>query len=147
MKITEALLAEHAVFHSLFDHLESALPGLATLAEVKALARLLIAMLEAHSKVEDVLILEPLEDGLEQLGQRESLRHEHEEIDAGLRRVTVSLSLKEARRLLLGAVVYSRQHFDREERVVFPMAERLLKSQTLTALGESWAGKRKAISA
>ncbi|MFT5490368.1 MAG: hypothetical protein ACI8V5_000715, partial [Limisphaerales bacterium] len=26
MKITEALLAEHVVFHNLFDHLEKALP-------------------------------------------------------------------------------------------------------------------------
>ena len=34
MKITEALLAEHLVFHNLFDHIEAAAPGLKTLAEV-----------------------------------------------------------------------------------------------------------------
>jgi len=79
------------------------------------------------------------------LGQGEGLRQEHEETDAGLRRVAGSRRLKEARRLLLAAVVFSRQHFDREERVIFPMAEKLLKSHTLTALGESWAEKRKAI--
>ena len=79
------------------------------------------------------------------MGQGEGLRQEHEEIDAGLRRVAGSRSLKEARRLLLATVVFSRQHFDREERVIFPMAEKLLKSHTLTALGESWAKKRKAI--
>jgi hemerythrin-like domain-containing protein len=145
MKITEALLAEHVVFHSLFDHLETALSRIQTLAEVKVLAELLESMLEAHSKVEDVLIVEPLEHCLEQLGQGEGLRQEHEEIDASLRRVAGSRSLKEARRLLLAAVVFSRQHFDREERVIFPMAEKLLKSHTLTALGESWAEKRKAI--
>jgi hemerythrin-like domain-containing protein len=145
MKITEALLAEHAVFHSLFDHLETALPRLRTLAEVKRLAELLEAMLEAHSKVEDALIVEPLEHCIEQLGQREGMRQEHEEIDASLRRASASRELKEARKLLLAAVVFSRQHFDREERVIFPMAEKLLKGKTLAALGDSWAQQRKAI--
>ena len=145
MKITEALLAEHVVFHSLFDHLEATLPRLKTLAEVKALAELLAVLLEAHSRVEDVLIVEPLEHCLEQLGQRETMRHEHQEIDGSLARVSQSRSLKEARRLLLEAVLFSRSHFDQEERLIFPMAEKLLKGKTLTALGESWAEKRKAL--
>ena len=145
MKVTEALVAEHVVFHSLFDHLEAVLPRLKTLAEVKALAELLAFQLEAHSRVEDVLIIEPLEHCFEQLGQTETMSQEHEEIDRGLTQVGKSRSLKEARRLLLQAVLFSRNHFDREERVIFPMAEKLLKGKTLTALGESWAEKRKAI--
>ena len=42
-------------------------------------------------------------------------------------------------------MLFSRGHFDQEERLIFPMAEKLLKGRTLTALGESWAEKRKAI--
>ena len=145
MKITEALLAEHVVFHSLFDHLETILPSLRTLAEVKALGQLLAFLLEGHSRVEDVLIVEPLEHCLEQLGQTETMRQEHQEIDGSLARVSRSRSLKEARRLLLDAVLFSRNHFDQEERLIFPMAEKLLKGRTLAALGESWAEKRKAI--
>jgi hemerythrin-like domain-containing protein len=145
MKITEALLAEHVVFHSLFDHLEATLPRLRTLAEAKRLVELLEVMLEAHSKVEDALIIAPLEHCIEQLGQRDGMRQEHEEIDASLRRAMASRSLKEARQLLLAAVVYSRQHFDREERVIFPMAEKLLKGKSLTALGDTWAQQRKAV--
>jgi hypothetical protein len=38
MKITEALFAEHLVFHNMFDHIEAATPKLKTLAEVKSLA-------------------------------------------------------------------------------------------------------------
>jgi hypothetical protein len=38
--------------------------------------------------------------------------------------------------------MHSRQHFDREERIVFPMAERLLKTETLEALGEAWMEQR-----
>ena len=145
MKITEALLAEHAVFHSLFDHLEAALPHIRTLAEVKRLAELLAVMLGAHAKVEDTLIVEPLEHCFEQLGQREGMRQEHEEIDGSLRRATASRSLREARHLLRSAVAFSREHFDREERVIFPLAEKLLKGKTLTDLGNSWAQRRRAV--
>ena len=45
-------------------------------------------------------------------------------------------------RLLLAAVAYSRRHFDKEERIVFPMAERVLKTKTLTALGQAWMEQR-----
>src|SRR3970040_391904 len=72
MKITEALLAEHVVFHSLFDQIERLIPGLGKVSEVRALAQLLESMLEAHSKVEDELIIEPLEHCFEQLGQQDT---------------------------------------------------------------------------
>jgi hemerythrin-like domain-containing protein len=50
--------------------------------------------------------------------------------------------LKEAQRLLLFAVAHSRRHFDREERIVFPIAERALKSKTLTELAQAWKDQR-----
>ena len=59
MKITEILLAEHAVFHNLFDHIEKTAPRLKTLAEVKSLAALLESVLRAHSLTEDELLIEP----------------------------------------------------------------------------------------
>mgnify|MGYP003349324693 CR=1 FL=1 len=61
MKITEALLAEHVVFHNLFDYVERATPKLRTLAEVRVLADLLDAMLESHGQIEDKLVMEPLD--------------------------------------------------------------------------------------
>jgi len=50
--------------------------------------------------------------------------------------------LKQARQLLLAAVAYSRRHFDKEERIVFPMAERVLNGRTLKALGQTWMEQR-----
>jgi hemerythrin-like domain-containing protein len=44
--------------------------------------------------------------------------------------------------LLLVAVAHSRKHFDKEERIVFPLAERVLNSKTLTSLGQSWMHRR-----
>jgi len=145
MKITEALLAEHVVFHNLFDHIEATLPKLRSLAEVHALASMLDAALQAHSQVEDKLLIEPLEHCFAQIGQQETFHDEHDEIDEHLKSALHCRNLKRARRLLHIAVITSRTHFDKEERLVFPMAEKALKSRTLATLGEAWMRQRTAM--
>jgi hemerythrin-like domain-containing protein len=142
MKITEALLAEHLVFHNMLDHIETTTPKLKTLAEVKSLAAMLESMLKAHSKTEDELFLGPLEHCFEQLGQRDAFVEEHEEMNEHLRRIRKVKRLRQARVLFLAAVRRSREHFDKEERIVFPMAEEVLKTKTLTALGQTWMRQR-----
>ena len=52
--------------------------------------------------------------------------------------------LKVAKGLLLHAITASRKHFDKEERIVFPLAERVLKTKTLTELGTEWTKRRDA---
>jgi hemerythrin-like domain-containing protein len=142
MKITEALFAEHLVFHNLFDHLEIAVPKSKTLAEVKALAGLMESMLRAHSDTEDELFIGPLEHCFDQLHQRDAFIQEHQEMDNSLRLVQSAKRLADARKRLLSAVAYSRKHFDKEERIVFPMAERVLNLATLTALAQTWIAQR-----
>jgi hemerythrin-like domain-containing protein len=142
MKITEALLAEHLVFHNMFDHIEATVPKLKTLAEVKSLAALMESVLKAHSDTEDELFIGPLEHCFEQIGQRDAFLEEHQEIDDSLRTLRQAKQLKQARQLLLAAVAYSRGHFDKEERIVFPMAERVLNGKTLKALGQAWMEQR-----
>ena len=142
MKITEALFAEHLVFHNMFDHIEAVTPRLKTLAEVKSLAALMESLLKAHSDTEDELFIGPLEHCFEQIGQRDAFLEEHQEIDESLRNLQQAKTLKKARQLLLAAVAYSRKHFDKEERIVFPLAERVLNSKTLIALGQTWMEQR-----
>jgi hemerythrin-like domain-containing protein len=142
MKITEALFAEHLVFHSMFDHIEAAAPKLKTLAEVKSLAALMESLLKSHSDTEDELFIGPLEHCFEQIGQRDAFLEEHQEIDSNLRSLRQAKQLKKARQLLLAAVGYSRRHFDKEERIVFPMAERVLNGKTLKDLGQTWMEQR-----
>ncbi|HUB87624.1 MAG TPA: hemerythrin domain-containing protein [Verrucomicrobiae bacterium] len=142
MKITEILLAEHAVFHNLFDHIEKVAPRLKTMAEVKLLGALLDAAMGPHAKTEDDLLMEPLEHALAQIGQSETFHDEHEEIDAKLAAVQKARQFKQARLLLLQAVQRSREHFDKEERIIFPLAEELLKARTLSDLGERWLRRR-----
>jgi hemerythrin-like domain-containing protein len=143
MKITDALLAEHAVFHNLFDHIEATLPKLVSLAEIHVLARLLDAALQAHSRVEDQLLIEPLQHCFAQIGQQETFHDEHDEIEEHLKATLQCRNLRTARRLLHTAVVSSRMHFDKEERLVFPMAEKALKSHTLTTLADAWKRQRR----
>jgi hemerythrin-like domain-containing protein len=142
MKITEALFSEHLVFHNMFDHMEATVPELKTLAEVKSLASLMESLLKAHSDTEDELFIGPLEHCFEQMGQRDAFLEEHQEIDTSLKNVQEAKDLRKARQLLLSAVSYSRKHFDKEERIVFPLAERVLNSKTLTSLGQTWLEQR-----
>ncbi len=142
MKITEVLLAEHGVFHNVFDSIEAGAAHLRTPAEVRAQAALLEVMLRAHSDMEHELLMEPLDHCLDQLGHRETFHHEHENIEQCLSAVAKARSMKKARKLLLDAVLASRKHFDKEERIVFPLAERLLKTKTLQSLGSAWMKER-----
>lgn len=144
MKITGILRAEHAVFHNLFDYIERTTPNVKTVAEVKSLARLTETLLAAHSKTEDELFIEPLEHCFEQVGQRETFHDEHEAIDLALLAVQKARDIKSARKQLLAVVLAARKHFDKEERIVFPMAEHVLKAKTLTDLGEQWLKRREA---
>ncbi len=146
MKITEALLAEHLVFHNMFDHIEVVTPQMKTLGEIKALAAMMESMLKAHSDTEDELFIGPLEHCFEQIGQRDAFLQEHQEMDGNLERVLKSTRVDAARELLLRAVTHSRQHFDKEERIVFPMAERVLKATTLKELGQIWMHQRNQVS-
>ena len=144
MKITEILMAEHAVFHNLFDHVETALPRTRTTAEVKSLATLVDRVMAPHSKTEDDLFIEPLEHCFEQIGQNETFHAEHRRIEELLATVQKARTLAMAKKILLGAIAASREHFDKEERIVFPMAERVLKPKTLSDLGAEWLKKREA---
>jgi len=147
MKITEALLAEHVVLHNMFDYIERVLPTLQTVGEVKLLAALMEGVLLGHAKAEEELLFGPLAHCLEQIGQRDTFELEHHEIDACLVAVGRARGLREARRLLNTALLASRNHLDHEERVVFPLAERVMKGETLAKLGAGWMKQREIVPA
>lgn len=144
MKITEVLLAEHVVFHNLFDYIEKSAPKLKSLAELRSMAETLETLLRAHAETEDELFIAPLEHCFEQIGQRDTFHEEHDEIDRSLLDAQKTRQTKAARKCLLQAVSACRKHFDKEERIVFPLAERTLKADTLKALGNAWMKRREA---
>lgn len=141
--ITQALRAEHVVYHYLFDHLERAIPQTKSLAEVRALSGVLQSMLHAHSLVEDDLLMEPLAPTLSQMGQQENFHQEHDDIDRDVAAVAKARTLAQAKWLLQKVVVQSRRHFYKEETIIFPLAEKVLSAKSLTSLGRRWAEQRK----
>ena len=142
MKITDALLAEHVVFHGLFDHIEQSADRLKTLGEVRTLADLLEAMLVQHSKAEDELLMKYLDDSIEQMGHHETFHEEHEKIEEHLGAVRSAKAIETARKLLVAAVVGARKHFDKEERLVFPLAEKVISYHNIMKLGQQWLDKK-----
>ena len=144
MKITDAFFAEHAVINTQLDHLEHAIPAAKTLGEVKVMAALLDAALRPHAEAEDELLFNGLEPGLDQMGKLEKVQHEHDAICKGLDQVQKARAKKDAQKRLLGVIRLTRKEFDLEDRIIFRMAEELLREDTLIRLGKSWARKRTA---
>jgi len=142
MKITDAFIAEHAVIYAQLDHLDHAIPAARTVGEVKVMAGLLEAALKPHADAEDELLFNGLEPGLDQMGKLEKVQHEHDAICKGLEGVQTARTKKEAQRRLLNVVHLTRKEFDLEDRILFRMAEELLREDTLVKLGKSWARKR-----
>jgi hemerythrin-like domain-containing protein len=138
MKITEALVAEHTIFLSVFDQIEQGLPSLTTPVEVSTMASLIERLLEGHAKTETNLAYLALDHVLEHNGELKRMHQDHHEIDDRLRKVHTARTCAEARRLLKSAIAASREHFQCEERSVFPLLERSLREETLTELGSTW---------
>jgi hypothetical protein len=138
ISITRALVAEHQMFRAMFTDISGVLVSLSGLGEVKRLARLVEGLLRVHGGVEDDLALFSGHNrtGRERPGDR--CRCEHREIASQLTRVHTAKTLAEAKRLLCGAMAASRSHFSHEERLFFPLLERVVQPETLTALGTAW---------
>ena len=143
MRITEALVAEHTIFLSVFDQIERALPSLATPAEVRTMAGIVEGLLQGHAKTEANLAYVALDHMLEHKGELKRMHQDHHEIDERLRQVQAANTCAEACRLLKAAIASSREHFRVEERSVFPLLEKSLGAETLIDLGKTWT-KREA---
>jgi hemerythrin-like domain-containing protein len=138
MKITEALVAEHNTFLIVFDHIERALPSLTSQTEISTMANIVLGLLESHAKTETHIAYKALDHVLAQSGDLKRMHQDHREIDDRLREVHKATTCSEARRLLKGVIVGCREHFQLEERSVFPLIEKMLNAETLTELGQGW---------
>jgi hypothetical protein len=109
MRITEALVAEHTIFLSVFDQIERVLPSLVTPAEVRTMASIVEGLLEGHAKTETNLAYLALDHVLEHNGELKRMYQDHHEIDERLRKVHTANTVAEARRLLKMAIGASRE--------------------------------------
>lgn len=144
MKVTDALLGEHAIFYAQFDYLEKNIPGAQDLTLVKNQGAMLTAALATHAHMEDELLFVALEAHMNPAsGPLAVMRMEHNEIEGSLIRLQEVRDLAEAKTLLLHALQTARAHFAKEEQVLFPMAGQMLEANKLIQLGKQWAELRK----
>jgi hemerythrin-like domain-containing protein len=141
MKITEVLTAEHTIYLGIFDQIERVLPSLNTPSEVGTMASVVEGLLEGHAARESDAAYVALDHVLAEKGQLERMHQDHHEIDGRLKKVHAASTCAEARRLLKAAIAISREHFRLEERVIFPMLEKVLRPETLEELGRTWTAR------
>jgi hemerythrin-like domain-containing protein len=142
MKIIEALLGEHGAFYAQFAHLEQAIPAAEDAAQIREQAALLAAALGSHANLENELLFAALDPHLGPMGPLAVMRMEHDEIESALTGAQEAENVEEARTLLTRVIRVAREHFAKEERVLFPMALQVLDAETLDRLGEQWASRR-----
>jgi hemerythrin-like domain-containing protein len=87
------------------------------------------------------LLFDSLDDE-HRAGPIAAMYQEHEEIEALLEQAIECADAAEAAELLLEAIGMAREHFLKEEQIAFPLAEELLDTAKLDALGERWAQRR-----
>ncbi len=142
MKITDALMAEHGELYNTLSFVEEVAPTLET-RELQLLASMLERLLRVHAELEENYILAALDHTLEEKGQRNRIRQVHQEIDSRLKEIHRVSELAQALRLLREAIDVSRKHFKYEEDIVFPLAETVLKPETLETLGKALFDQRR----
>lgn len=142
MRMTDALRGEHGVFYALFDHLEQAIDRTESLEEIRAEAAQLSAALVPHARLENEVLFPRAEAKLGSGGPIAVMRAEHEEIEATLSSVGAVADLAEARQRVRRTIALAREHFRKEEVVLFPLIDEQLSATVLEQLGARWAEAR-----
>lgn len=144
MKLTDALLGEHATFYVLFDEIQDIAETESAIAQWRGATTVLRAMVNSHAILEERLLFSALEPLFgQQEGPLAVLKAEHREMERMLANMLEEPDVDRAILWISEALNASRDHFRKEERVLFPMAQRMLGDETLTRLGQAWAETRR----
>jgi hemerythrin-like domain-containing protein len=101
------------------------------LTQSRTLVGELEAALEAHARLEDELLFCHLESLLPQQGPLAVMRAEHQEIEGLLASLADSSDASDAYSRIQRLVVVARDHFAKEEQVLFPLAEQILEESQI----------------
>jgi len=143
VKITHALLGEHGAIRPLLDFIEKTAPD-ATAEQIRLQVALLQSTLISHASIEDAVLRPAIEKHLPQSNHADGKRvpTDHEIIRSGLDEVLATADGEHARHLLLTTIAATRKHFEKEEKIIFAIAERELTEQEQKRLGAEWAARR-----
>jgi hemerythrin-like domain-containing protein len=142
MNILDGLMGEHAAMLTLFEHLEqnAAHMDLQRLHETGALLERVVMV---HSVAEDRFLFDavPAAEG----GLNDALlamRAEHKQLAREFDQLRATASKAAARGCLQRVFESVREHFEVEERALFPLAARRISREKLEELGSAWKRRR-----
>ena len=142
MKLTDALLGEHAVLYELFEHARRAAAG-GDAGDMRRAVSVLDALLLSHARVEEDLLFPALDPHLGQMGPLAVMRSEHQSIERLLASAHKEPDPAALKAIVADLLDLAHGHFQKEEMALFPMARRFLDEATLARLGDQWADRRK----
>ena len=143
MKLTDALLGEHGVLYVLFDRIEAVAASAASVAQIHEAAAVLSAVILSHANLEEELLFPALETHLGTTGPLAIMRAEHDEIEHALGQIEEAQDLDDGTDCVTSALSLVRDHFQKEEEVLFSVARQALDDETLLRLGKAWAVARR----
>ena len=138
MKVTEALLTEHRLLKILATQLESAAESKGELPTLVGAASMLQKALIDHSRVEDEGLFARLEAAMGGGGPVAVMRADHEQIESMLGEIADGTNRDQVARTVREVVGLTRDHFAKEENILFPMAEQVLDERALEDLSAPW---------
>jgi hemerythrin-like domain-containing protein len=136
--ITQALSLEHKILWQVFDQIEKILSRSQSVPAVKALALMVEGLLSNHGESEINLAYSVLDHVLVERGASSYLYQDHQELDGHFARIQRTNDPAKASGLLKKALAATREHFQREEKTVFPALKQTLQPETLWLLGNQW---------
>jgi hemerythrin-like domain-containing protein len=139
MQVTDVLAGEHGVFHLLVEQLDDAIDRCTSLAELRVATEPLALSLLGHARVEEETLFQSYEKATGTLGPLRCLRHEHEQMDRGIRGLFRIADVEEMRRQVRALLDLTRRHLAREEAVMFTAAREALSAGVLEECGAEWA--------
>lgn len=138
MKVTGALLAEHRLLKILVEQLESAAESQGELPPLLGAASIFQKALVSHSQVEDEGLFTRLEVAMGGGGPVAVMRADHEQIHGLLQQIGEGGSRDRIGRTVRELADLVRDHFAKEENILFPMADQALDQKTLEELSAPW---------
>jgi hemerythrin-like domain-containing protein len=142
MKLTDALLGEHAVLHDLFGHVRKTAATSGDIGEIRNAIAVLERLLVTHARTEETLLFAQLDSHLGRIGPLEVMRAEHRGIDDLLAAAGSATDIAVLKATVGELLDLAQGHFRKEEGVLFGMAEQVLGEAALNELGDQWATAR-----
>ena len=145
MKITDALLGEHAMLYSLFAKAKQFTSEESSIAELKLLVSVLEDQLGSHAQAEEKLLFPALQPHLGEMGPLAVMSAEHVEVENYFAEANSEEDPDRLKMLINDMIDLAINHFQKEEMVLFGMAKEFLSEDELETLGKDWAIDRKVV--